>query len=177
MAQLKGYRAVVSLVALALLGLAGDDRGATLIGRRFRRNNNSGDRERGQAYIEFVLVLPLFLIVIAGVVGFGQMLYTKLALSGAAWSGSRHAIATLSQTRGVNQAYQGVRYALDGFGLNPDRAQAQVSVWGAWGRGTQIRTRVCYTVPSPPVPFGQVLAPQQVCASQTLPVYRWKSKW
>ena len=143
----------------------------------FRRNRPAADRERGQAYIEFVLVLPLFLIVIAGVVGFGQLLYTKLALSGAAWSGSRHAIATLNQARGVNQAYQGVRYALDGFGLNPDHAQTQVSVWGAWGRGTQVRARVCYAVPSPPVPFGQILAPQQVCASQTLPVYRWKSKW
>jgi Flp pilus assembly protein TadG len=133
--------------------------------------------ERGQAYVEFVLVLPLFLIVIAGVVGFGQLLYTKLALEAAAWSGARHAVATLDQARGVNQAYQGARYALDGFGLNPDHAAAQVSVWGAWGRGTQVRARVCYAVPAPPVPFGQILAPQQVCASQTLPVYRWKSKW
>lgn len=134
-------------------------------------------RERGQAYVEFVLVLPLFLIVIAGVVGFGQLLYTKLALEAAAWSGARHAVATLDQARGVQQAYLGARYALDGFGLNPDHAAAQVSVWGAWGRGTQVRARVCYGVPSPPVPFGQILAPQQVCASQTLPVYRWKSKW
>ncbi len=131
----------------------------------------------GQSYVEFVLVLPLFLIVIAGVVGFGQLLYTKLALEAASWSGARHAVATLDQSRGVNQAYLGVRYTLDGFGLNPDHAQSQVTVWGQWGRGTQVQARVCYSVPMPPVPFGQILMPQQVCAAETLPVYRWKSRW
>ena len=132
---------------------------------------------RGQAYVEFVLVLPLFLIVIAGVVGFGQVLYTKLAMEAAAWSGTRHAVATLNQNRGVSQAYLGARYARDGFGLNPDHATAQVSVWGQWQRGVQVRARVCYNVPAPPVPFGQILAPQQMCASETMPIYKWKSKW
>ncbi len=131
----------------------------------------------GQAYVEFVLVLPLFLIVIAGIIGFGQALYTKLAMEAAAWSGARHAVATLNQSRGLNQAYLGARYALAGFALNPDSARAQVTMWGQWGRGTQIRVRVCYNVPSPPVPFGETLAPQQVCAAQTMPVYKWKSKW
>src|SRR3989304_5396801 len=78
-------------------------------------------RLTGQSYIEFILVLPLFLIIIAGVVGFGQLLYTKLALEGAAWAGSRHGVATLNQARGTQQAYLGARYTLSGFGLNPDR--------------------------------------------------------
>jgi len=76
-------------------------------------------RLTGQSYIEFILVLPLFLIIIAGVVGFGQLLYTKLALEGAAWAGSRHGVATLNQARGTQQAYLGARYTLSGFGLNP----------------------------------------------------------
>lgn len=133
--------------------------------------------QRGQAYVEFVLVLPLFLLVIAGVIGFGQMLYTKLALEAAAWSSARHAIATIDQTRGLQQAFLGARYTLSGFGLNPDHAQTQVSVWGTWRRGTQIRTRTCYPVPAPPVPFGQALLPERLCATETLPVYKWKSKW
>ncbi|CAG0977833.1 hypothetical protein PLCT2_01729 [Planctomycetaceae bacterium] len=137
----------------------------------------SSEKSKAQAYVEFVLVLPLFLIVIAGVVGFGQMLYTKLAMEAAAWSGARHAVATLNQSRGVSQAYLGVRYALDGFALNPNHATTQVSVWGQWHRGVQVRARVCYNVPAPPVPFGQILAPQRVCASETMPIYRWKSKW
>jgi hypothetical protein len=133
--------------------------------------------ERGAAATEFVLILPILLIIIAGIMGFGQLLYAKLAMEGAAWSGARHAVATLDRTRGLTQAYLGARYALDGFGLNPDKAQAAVTVWGQWGRGVQTRARVCYTVQSPPVPFGDLFAPQQICGTQTLPVYRWKSKW
>ncbi len=133
--------------------------------------------ERGAAATEFVLILPILLLIIAGIMGFGQLLYTKLAMEGAAWSGARHAVATLDQDRGLTQAFLGARYALDGFGLNPDNAQATVSIWGQWGRGVQTRARVCYTVPSPPVPFGDIFAPQQICGTQTLPVYKWKSKW
>jgi hypothetical protein len=144
---------------------------------RYRNQLHSNARTKGQAYVEFILVLPLFMMIIAGVVGFGQLLYTKLAMEAAAWSGARHAIATLNQSRGISQASLGERYALDGFGLNPDNARSQVTIWGAWGRGTQVRVRVCYNVPMPPVPMGQALAPQQVCASQTMPVYKWKSKW
>ena len=135
------------------------------------------DREAGQAYVEFVLVLPLFLLIIVGVVGFGQMLYAKLAMEAAAWSGARHAVATLNQNRGLQQAQLGIRYTLDGFALNPDHATTQVAVWGQWGRGQQIRARVCYAVRAPPVPFGDRLAPSTICGSQTLPVYKWKSKW
>lgn len=135
------------------------------------------DREAGQAYVEFVLVLPLFLLIIVGVVSFGQLVYAKLALEAAAWSGARHAVATLNQQRGLQQANLGIRYTLDGFALNPDHATTQVAVWGQWGRGRQIRARVCYAVPAPPVPFGDRLAPSTICSSQTLPVYKWKSKW
>ncbi len=134
-------------------------------------------RLTGQSYVEFILVLPLFLIIIVGVVGFGQLLYTKLALEGAAWAGSRHAVATLNQERGMQQAYLASRYALAGFGLNPDSARVQTQIWGQWGRGTQVRVRACYSVPSPPVPLGALIAPEQVCAGQTMAVYKWKSRW
>jgi hypothetical protein len=133
--------------------------------------------ERGAAATEFVLILPILLLIIAGIMGFGQLLYTKLAVEGAAWSGARHAVATLKQDRGIHQAYLGARYALDGFGLNADKAKAYVLVWGQWKRGVQTRARVCYTVQAPPVPLGEVFVPQQICATQTLPVYKWKSKW
>ena len=36
-------------------------------------------RVRGQAYVEFLLVLPLLLLLVAGVIGFGQSFYAKLA--------------------------------------------------------------------------------------------------
>ena len=100
--------------------------------RHMRRRHKS---QRGQAYTEFIIVLPLFLIIIAGVIGFGQALYTKLAMEAAAWSACRHAVATLNQNRGVEQALRATRYTLSGFGLNPNNARAQVIYWGGWGRG------------------------------------------
>lgn len=142
-----------------------------------RRADDSRASERGAAATEFVLILPILLLIIAGIMGFGQLLYTKLALEGAAWSGARHAVATLQQDRGIHQAYLGTRYALAGFGLNADKAQAYVTVWGQWKRGVQTRARVCYTVPAPPVPLGEIFVTKQICATQTLPIYKWKSKW
>ena len=109
---------------------------------------------KGQSYVEFIIVLPLFLILIAGVNGFGQSLCVKLATEAAAWSATRHAVATLNRDRGINQAILGSRYTLSGFGLNPNSARVQVTMWGGWGRGTRVRTQVCYNVPSPPVPMG-----------------------
>lgn len=134
-------------------------------------------REAGQSYVEFIMVLPIFLLIIVGITGFGQRIYAKLAVDAAAWSACRHAIATIDQTRGMQQAFDASRYTLSGFGLNPNSAEVQVIVWGQWKRGTQVRTRVCYPVPAPPVPMGGIIAPSRVCSSQTMPVYRWKSKW
>ena len=112
-------------------------------------------RRRGQAYTEFIIVLPLLLLLVAGSIGFGQLLYVRLAMEAAAWSGARHASATLNEARSANQAYQAVRYTLQGFGLVPDKARAHVTTWGQWGRGTEIQVRVCYEVPPPPVPLGE----------------------
>ncbi len=39
-----------------------------------------GSFERGQAYVELVMVLPLFLMVIAALIFFGRVLYVKIAL-------------------------------------------------------------------------------------------------
>jgi len=134
-------------------------------------------RQRGQSYVEFIIVLPLFLILIAGIIGFGRLLYAKLAVEAAAWSGARHAVATLERDRGVNQAYQAARHTLSGFALNPESAETRVTVWGDWGRATQVAVQVCYQVPPPPVPMGDTLVSSRICAEQTMPVYRWKSEW
>ena len=134
-------------------------------------------RQQGQSYIEFIIVLPLFLMVIAAVVGFGRLLYAKLAVEAAAWSGARHAVATIDRDRGVSQANTAARHTLSGFALDPESAHTQVTYWGQWGRGTQIAVQVCYDVPPPLIPLGDTLAPSQICAEQTMPVYRFKSEW
>lgn len=134
-------------------------------------------KRKGQAYTEFIIVLPLLLLLIAGIIAFGQALYVKLATEAAAWAAARHAAATLSPDRGPQQAFLASRYALQGFGLNPNSAQAYLYAWEGWNRGRRITVQVCYDVPSPPVPYGDYLLPSRICSRQTMAIYRWKSRW
>ncbi|MDR7427994.1 MAG: pilus assembly protein [Armatimonadota bacterium] len=133
-------------------------------------------RRKGQAYVEFILVLPLMLLIIAGIIAFGQGLYVKLATQAAAWAAARHAVATLNPSRGSQQAILAARYALAGFALDPNDARVEVSTAG-WNRGVRVAVRVCYDVPPPPVPYGGIFRPLRICSGQTMPIYRWKSRW
>lgn len=49
-------------------------------------------RERGQAMVEFALVLPIFLLVLLGVFDFGRAIYAYNAVANAAREGARTAI-------------------------------------------------------------------------------------
>lgn len=134
-------------------------------------------RRKGQAYVEFILVLPLMLLIIAGIIAFGQGLYVKLATQAAAWAAARHAVATLNPARGPQQAFLGARYALAGFALDPNDARVEVATEAGWNRGVRAAVRVCYDVPPPPIPYGGIFRPLRICSEQTMPIYRWKSRW
>ncbi|MGB8382597.1 MAG: TadE family protein, partial [Dermatophilaceae bacterium] len=51
-------------------------------------------RERGAAAIEFALLLPVFLLVIAGIVDFGRAFFTQIELTNAAREGARAAVVS-----------------------------------------------------------------------------------
>ena len=48
--------------------------------------------ERGASLVEFAIVLPLFLLLIGGMVDFGRAFYTKVMLTNAAREGARSAM-------------------------------------------------------------------------------------
>lgn len=48
--------------------------------------------ERGAAMVEFAILLPLFLLIIAGIVDFGRAFFTQIALTNAAREGVRYAV-------------------------------------------------------------------------------------
>lgn len=57
----------------------------------------TGSRDRGAAAIEFAIILPLLLLVIAGIVDYGRAFYTEIALTNAAREGARAAsVSTMS---------------------------------------------------------------------------------
>lgn len=47
--------------------------------------------EKGQAAVEFALVLPILLMLIFGIIDFGRVLYTKSALTSLSQEAARHA--------------------------------------------------------------------------------------
>jgi len=62
-----------------------------------------GKSEKGQASIEFALVLPLVLLVLLGLLQVGVFMLEKLQVSGAAREGAREAAVTSDESR-IEQA-------------------------------------------------------------------------
>jgi hypothetical protein len=54
-----------------------------------KRSARPSDRQRGAAALEFALVLPIFVLLVYGLVTFGSVFYTQIALSRAAADGAR----------------------------------------------------------------------------------------
>ena len=78
-----------------------------------------GQRNRGQALVEFAIVFPIFLIVLASVLYFGFLLYSKMSIINAAREGAHYGIlldpADAAFATKVGDQVQGAA----GAGLNP----------------------------------------------------------
>lgn len=49
-------------------------------------------REEGQAMVEFALILPIFLLILCGIIDFGWLFYNQLTLNNACREGARYAV-------------------------------------------------------------------------------------
>lgn len=49
-------------------------------------------KEDGQAMVEFSLVLPIFLLILCGIIDFGWLFYNQLSLNNACREGARYAV-------------------------------------------------------------------------------------
>lgn len=56
-----------------------------LIKKRFKS-------EKGQAMVEFALILPILLLIICGIIDFGWMFYNQLSLDNACREGARYSV-------------------------------------------------------------------------------------
>ena len=48
--------------------------------------------EDGQAMVEFALILPVFLLILCGIIDFGWLFYNQLSLNNACREGARYAV-------------------------------------------------------------------------------------
>jgi hypothetical protein len=83
---------------------------------------------RGQALVEFALVLPLLLLLFMGLFDFGRAVFAYNSLSNAAREGARVAIVDQTVVAGVPVGATEAANQATGLGLDPtDPAQVEVS--------------------------------------------------
>jgi len=140
----------------------------------------SENGERGQAYVEVLLLLPLYVVLIVGVTYFGRAWYAKIAAEVAAYDGTRTAIEAMGEPRGTWQGIIAARQTLAGFYLDPSHADVRVVPLDVWGRGQAVRCDVRYRVDLSGVPLIELIG-----ADPVLPVWAravgqveaYKSEW
>jgi len=108
---------------------------------------------KGQALAEFVMVLPLLLVVLAGLIFFGRLLYVRIALDMASYDCVRTAVEALEANAGITQGRIAALNTLSGFGLDASGAGISIASVGAWERGAQVFCRVSYNLEVGDVPF------------------------
>lgn len=96
--------------------------------------------ERGQALVEFALVLPLLALVLFGVIQFGIAFTNYIALTDAVRAGARVAAVSRFSEDPVAAAEAAVRRSA----VNLDQSRLFVTVGSSWQRGTEVRVQATY---------------------------------
>jgi len=136
--------------------------------------------EHGQAYVELVMVLPIFLIVLAALIFFGRVLYVKIALDMASYDACRAAVEALMGYEGIAQGTTAGQQTLAGFHLNPAGASIAIDSVGGWRRGTPVRCTVSYNLFVGDVPaLSTFFSGNGVVLESTVwsRVEQWRSDW
>ncbi len=139
-----------------------------------------GESECGQAYVELVMGLPVFLLIIAGLIFFGRVLYVKIALDMASYDACRAAVEALRPGEGINQGMTAGRQTLAGFYLNPGGASLSVTPAGGWARGTPIQCSAAYDLFVGDIPGASSFGSGAGVAIQSTTWSRvelWRSDW
>lgn len=104
-------------------------------GRRSRRS-------RGQAMVEFTLILPLLMLLILGIYQFGQTYADYIQVTNAARDGGRKALVSRSSTTGVADSVSAAKNAT--WWLDKNQIGVTVSPGQPWAQGTNVTVTVTY---------------------------------
>ncbi len=94
-------------------------------------------RRRGQSMVEFALVIPIFMLILAGILDFGFALYSRMTVINAARDGARAAVMVPDFSTITTVAQQAADSSAAGAGMTP----SSVSV-------TCLQTSVSLTSPA-----------------------------
>ena len=74
-------------------------RNLEVTGMKKRRTRRRLRGEDGQAMLEFALVLPIFLLILCGILDFGWLYYNQLALNNICREGARYAVVSTEENK------------------------------------------------------------------------------
>ena len=78
-----------------------------------RRGIGGARRRNGQSLVEFAVVLPIFLLVLAGLLDFGLALYSQMTIINASREGARFGVVEPGNTVGIEDRVQAMASGLD----------------------------------------------------------------
>jgi len=137
-------------------------------------------KPRGQGLVEFALILPVFVLMIMGIVDFGRMIYAFNSVSNAAREGAR--VGIVDQRTGAGGARLAAIEAATqatGLGLNPsDANHVLVTFPNTAGNcptvsvGCPISVRVQYRFSAATPIIGRIIGPITVGSTTVIPIER-----
>ncbi|MEP6871684.1 MAG: TadE/TadG family type IV pilus assembly protein [Anaerolineaceae bacterium] len=126
-------------------------RGVSLGLRRLRAT------ETGQSLVEFAMVLPLFLVLLFGLVDFGRAFYSWILITNAAREGARAGAVQMDWPSMQSAAYNSICNPYPGS-CSLDTSQMVLTSNGVQGaRGSQVSVDITYTF-SYATPLGDLMA-------------------
>lgn len=99
-------------------------------------------RTRGQAMVEFTLILPLLLLLILGIYQFGQTYADYIQVTNAARDGGRKALVSRSDASGVPDVVTAAKNAT--WWLDKSQIVVSVSPGQPWAQGQTVTVTVTY---------------------------------
>jgi Flp pilus assembly protein TadG len=99
-------------------------------------------RSRGQAMVEFTLILPMLLLLILGIYQFGQAYADYIQVTNAARDGGRKALVSRSDASGVADVVSTAKNAT--WWLDKNQMAVSVSPGQPWTTGQNVTVTVTY---------------------------------
>ena len=99
-------------------------------------------RIRGQAMVEFTLILPLLMLLILGIYQFGQTYADYIQVTNAARDGGRKALVSRSDATGVADVTTTAKNAT--WWLNKSQITVTVTPSQPWAQGSTVTVTVSY---------------------------------
>lgn len=99
-------------------------------------------RSRGQAMVEFTLILPLLLVLILGIYQFGQTYADYIQVTNAARDGGRKALVSRTDASGVADVVSTAKNAT--WWLDKNQMNVTVSPGQPWTTGQNVTVTVTY---------------------------------